>query len=62
MRLATILLISFFINYKRWLKRIFLATPDFRETRIDDVNLKNNQIDKLFKLTFRRLMQLWVLF
>ena len=51
MRLATILLISFFINYKALAETYFPS--DTWETRTaDDVNLNNNQIDKLFKLTF----------
>ena len=46
MRLATILLISFFINYKALAETYFPS--DTWETRTaDDVNLNNKQIDKL---------------
>ena len=51
MRLAAILLISFFINYKALAETYFPS--DTWETRTaDDVNLNNKQIDKLFRLTF----------
>ena len=51
MRLATILLISFFINYKALAETYFPS--DTWETRTaDDVNLSKKQIDKLFRLTF----------
>ena len=46
MRLAAILLISFFINYKALAETYFPS--DTWETRTaDDVNLNNKQIDKL---------------
>ena len=51
MRLATILLISFFINFKA-LAETYFPSNTWETRTAEDVNLNNNQIDKLFKLTF----------
>jgi len=51
MRLATILLISFFINFKA-LAETYFPSNTWETRTADDVNLNNDQINKLFKLTF----------
>ena len=51
MRLATIFFISFLFNYKA-LAETYFPSNTWETRTADDVNLNNEQIDRLFKLTF----------